>query len=181
MIDLAPLVVFFVGYMLGGLYWATGALMAATVVSLIAARIVLGHVSPVLASTAVLVLGFGALTIWLQDPRFIKIKPTIVYLLFAAVLLGGLLLGRSLIQLLLGEALKLTDEGWRVLTLRWGLFFIAMALLNEVVWRNFSETFWASFKLFGFPPMTVVFAAAQLFAVQKKHALVADASQNSSN
>jgi intracellular septation protein len=160
-IDLGPLLVFFAAYVLGDIYWATGMLMAAMLVAVVAARLLLGHVSPTLIATTLLVEGFGAMTLWLHDPSFIKMKPTIVNLIFAAVLLAGLVMGRSFLKLLLGEALRLTDEGWRLLTIRWALFFIALAILNEVVWRNLSEATWASFKVFGILPLTMVFFACQ--------------------
>jgi intracellular septation protein len=169
-IDLGPLLVFFVAYMAGGIYWATGALMVAMLVAVVAAWLILGHVSPTLLATLVLVQAFGAMTLWLQDPSFIKMKPTIVNLAFAAVLLGGLLVGKSLLQLLLGEALKLTEEGWRLLTLRWGIFFIALAILNEIVWRTMSEATWASFKVFGILPLTMLFFVTQLGLI-KQHSL----------
>jgi intracellular septation protein len=161
-IDFAPLLLFFVAYFALGIYWATGILMAATVASLIASRTLLGHVSPTLMVTTVVVVGFGALTLLLNDPRFIMIKPTIVNLVFAAFLFGGLLLKRPVLQLLLGQALQLTDEGWRKLTLRWAFFFLALAALNEIVWRNFSEATWASFKVFGILPLTLAFAVLQI-------------------
>jgi len=170
-IDFAPLLLFFVTYFALGIYWATGILMAATVVSLIASRALLGHISPALIVTTVVVLGFGALTLLLNDPRFIMIKPTIVNLVFAAFLFGGLLLGRPVLQLLLGEALRLTDEGWRKLTLRLACFFLALAVLNEIVWRNFSEATWASFKVFGILPLTLAFAVLQI-GLMRRYELV---------
>ncbi len=161
-IDLAPLLVFFAVYMTLGIYWATGALMGATVVSMIASWILVGHISATLFVTTALVVGFGALTLSFDDPRFIKMKPTIVNLLFAGFLFGGLLLKRPVLQYILGEALRLTDVGWRKLSLRWACFFLAMAVLNEIVWRNFSEGTWASFKVFGILPLTLGFAVLQL-------------------
>lgn len=169
-IDLGPLLIFFGAYLAGGIYWATGVLMVAMLVSLVAARIVLGHISPTLIATTVLVEVFGAMTLWLHDPRFIKMKPTIINLVFAAVLLGGLVLRKPLLQMLLGEALRLTDEGWRVLTMRWAAFFVGLAVLNEIVWRNFSEGIWASFKVFGILPLTMVFFAFQ-WGLIRRHAL----------
>lgn len=171
-IDLAPLLVFFATYLSLGIFWATGALMVATVVSLIASQRLLGRVSPTLIATAALVLGFGALTLFFNDPRFIQVKPTIINLLFAVVLLGGLLLKRPVLQTMLGEALRLTDAGWRKLTIRWAGFFLAMAMLNEIVWRNFSETAWASFKVFGILPLTLAFAVLQV-GLMKRHELPA--------
>ncbi len=143
--------------------------MGATVASMIASRILLGRISATLLLTTALVVGFGALTLWFKDPSFIKMKPTIINLLFAGVLLGGLAFGRIFLQPLLGQALSLTDVGWRKLTLRWGVFFIAMAALNEVIWRNFSEATWASFKVFGILPLTMLFFAAQLGLIQRHH------------
>lgn len=180
-IDLGPLLVFFGAYMFGGIYWATGALMASMLVSLVASRVVLGHISPTMIATAVLVIGFGAMTLWLQDPRFIKMKPTIINLLFAAVLLGGLVVGKPFLKLLLGEALRLTDEGWRLLTWRWALFFIALAVLNEVIWRNLSEPTWASFKVFGILPLTMVFFALQLGLIRRHSPESADTTDKSAN
>jgi intracellular septation protein len=161
-IDLAPLLVFFAVYMTLGIYWATGALMVATVVSMIASWVLVGHISATLIVTTALVVGFGALTLSFNDPRFIKMKPTIVNLLFAGFLFGGLLLKRPVLQYILGEALRLTDVGWRKLSLRWAWFFLAMAGFNEIVWRNFSEATWASFKVFGILPLTLGFAVLQL-------------------
>jgi intracellular septation protein len=170
LVDLAPLLIFFLVYLVAGIYWATGALMAASVISMIVSKLWLGHISATLILTTVLVVGFGGLTLWLNDPRFIKMKPTMVNLLFAVVLAGGLLVGRNLLQLLLGEAFRLTELGWRLLTYRWIGFFVALAVLNEIVWRNFSETTWASFKVFGILPITVVFAMLQ-FSLIQRHSL----------
>lgn len=169
-IDLAPLLIFFAVYMSLGIYWATGALMAATIVSLIASRRLLGRISPTLFVTTALVVGFGALTLFFNDPRFIQVKPTIVNLLFAAVLFGGLVLRRPVLQIVLGEALRLTDTGWRKLTIRWACFFLALAALNEIVWRNFSEATWASFKVFGIIPLTLAFAVLQIGLMQRHEA-----------
>jgi intracellular septation protein len=170
LVDLAPLALFFAVYMAAGIYWATGALMIATVISMIVSKLWLGHISATLVMTTVLVIAFGALTLWLNDPRFIKMKPTMVNLLFAVVLGGGLLAGRNFLQLLLGEAFRLTEVGWRKLTYRWIGFFLALAALSEIVWRNFSETAWASFKVFGILPITIAFAMLQIGLIQR-HAL----------
>jgi len=169
-IDLGPLLVFFGAYVMGGIYWATGVLMVAMLVALIAARVVLGHISPALIATTVLVEVFGAMTLWLHDPSFIKMKPTIINIAFGIVLLGGLAVGKPLLKLLLGEALRLTEEGWRSLTLRWGFFFFGLAALNEIVWRNFSEGTWATFKVFGILPLTMLFFALQ-WGLIRRHML----------
>jgi intracellular septation protein len=168
LIDFGPLVAFFATYYIAeryqpelGIYWATGVLMAATVAALAASRLLLGRFSLPPLVTAGLVVVFGGLTIWLQDPRFVMMKPTIINLLFAGVLGFGLVTGRSLLKLVMGEALKLTDEGWHKLSVRWLGFFIAMAVLNEVVWRNFSQPTWVNFKTWGILPLTFLFLVAQ--------------------
>ena len=175
-VDLGPLLVFFVAYLAGGIYWATGALMISMLFAVVAARVLLGHVSPTMLATLVLVEGFGAMTLWLHDPSFIKMKPTIINLLFAAVLLGGLAIGKSFLKVLLGEALRLTDQGWRILTFRWAGFFVALAGLNEFIWRNLSEATWASFKVFGILPLTIVFFACQWGLIRKHTEEAASAS-----
>lgn len=167
-VELGPLIVFFLTYAKTNIYWATGVLMAATVASLIASRVLFGHVSPMPIVTAVVVCIFGGLTFWLNDPSFIKMKPTIVNLLFAAVLGAGLATGRPFLKILFGEAFRLTEAGWRQLTLRWVSFFIAVAILNEIVWRNFSEAAWVNFKVFGILPLTMAFAVAQV-GLLKRH------------
>jgi intracellular septation protein len=166
-LDLAPLLIFFAAYMASNIYTATAVLMAATVVSMIVSRLWLGHISITLMMTTVLVVGFGALTLWLNDPSFIKMKPTMVNLLFAAALGGGLYTGRNFLQLLLGQAFRLTEEGWRKLTYRWIGFFLVMAVVNEIVWRHFSEATWASFKVFGILPITIIFAMLQVGLIQR--------------
>lgn len=161
MIELAPLVLFFVAYSRFDIYTATGVLMVATVASLVASKILLGKLSMMPLVTGAFVLFFGALTLWFSNETFIKVKPTIVYLCFAAPLLGGLLFRKSLLSHVLGEAIMLDEAGWRTLTLRWGLFFIVLAVLNELVWRNFSTSVWVSMKSFGFIPLTILFAVSQ--------------------
>lgn len=178
-IDVAPLLIFFAAYMTLGIYWATGVLMVTTVASMIASKLLLGQISASLLLTTGLVLGFGALTFWFNDPRFIKIKPTIIYSLFAVALLGGLLFRKPMLQHLLGEAFKLTESGWRTLSSRCGIFFLALAALNEIIWRNFSETTWASFKVFGFLPLTMLFFASQLGFMQRNQPPKPDTTNNS--
>lgn len=144
-----------------GLFEATGAFMIATILALFAGWRLDRKLPIMPLVSGVFVLAFGGLTLILADEFFIKIKPTIVNSLFAAILLGGLALRRSMLKPLLGSTLEMSDEGWNTLTLRWGLFFIALAVVNEIVWRNFSTDFWAGFKLFGVMPLTIVFALAQ--------------------
>jgi len=161
-VEVGPLVVFFVMNARAGIFWGTGGFMVATLISLVASRILFGRVPVMPLVTGLFVLVFGGLTIWLQDDHFIKIKPTIVNALFAAALFAGLLAGHSLLKIVFGEVFRLTDQGWRKLTIRWACFFTLLALLNEVVWRSFSTDVWVSFKVFGIMPLTMIFAIAQM-------------------
>jgi intracellular septation protein len=162
LVEVGPLVVFFVVNARAGIFWGTGIFMAATVVSLIASRILLGRIPVMPLVTGACVLVFGGLTLWLQDDHFIKIKPTIVNALFAGVLFAGLLSGQSFLKIVFGEVFRLTEDGWRKLTMRWACFFVFLAMLNEVVWRTFSTDVWVSFKVFGIMPLTMAFAVAQI-------------------
>ena len=112
--------------------------------------------------TVVVLTVFGGLTLYLQDETFIKLKPTIINSLFGAALIGGLFFGKSLLQIVMGPAFSLDDEGWKKLTFRWGLFFFFLAIVNEVVWRNFSESFWVGFKLWGMTGLSFLFIASQM-------------------
>ena len=142
---------------------ATAAFVLATLAAIILSRVKLGRVSPMLWISGALVVVFGALTVWFADPRFIQMKPTIVYATFAAVLGFGLLTGRPLLEGLLGSAYPgLSAEGWRKLTRNWAGFFVGMALLNEAVWRGTNWDFWVGFKLWGAIPLTLLFAGANV-------------------
>ncbi len=167
LIEVGPLVAFFAAYGRAGIYWATGVLMAATLVALIASWRLLGKISPVPVVTAVLVVVFGGLTFLLDDPRFIKMKPTMINLLFAGALIVGVAMGKSPLKLMLGEAFSLTAEGWRQLSYRWAAFFLVLAVANEFIWRNFSESAWVNFKVFGILPLTFVFAVAQIGLIRR--------------
>jgi intracellular septation protein len=160
-LDIGPLVLFFAANAKFGIYAATGAFMAAVLIALAVSYAMTRHVAVMPLVTAAIVLVFGSLTIVLHDDLFIKLKPTIIYVLFGGTLLVGLAFGKSFIGVLFDAVFDLTDEGWRKLTWRWGLFFLALAVLNEIVWRNFSTDFWVSFKLFGVVPLTFVFGALQ--------------------
>lgn len=144
-----------------GLFEATGAFMIATLAALVTGWVLERRLPVMPLVSGIFVVFFGGLTLVLADETFIKLKPTLVNTLFALILFGGLLTGRSLLKPLFGAAVQLTDQGWRKLTLRWALFFVLLAILNEIVWRNFSTDFWVSFKLFGIMPLTFIFAAAQ--------------------
>lgn len=143
------------------LFEATGAFMIATIISLVLGWSLERKLPVMPLVSGIFVLLFGGLTLYLADETFIKLKPTLVNTLFAVILFGGLLVGKSLLKPLFGAAVQLTDRGWRILTIRWAIFFVVLAILNEVVWRSFSTDFWVSFKLFGIMPLTFLFAAAQ--------------------
>jgi intracellular septation protein len=160
-LDLGPLILFFVANSRFGIFAATAVFMAAIVAALAVAYALTRHLPVMPLVTAIVVLVFGTLTLVLHDELFIKVKPTIIYVLFGGVLLGGLLFGKSLLGVVFDSVFHLTEEGWRKLTLRWALFFLALAVLNEIVWRNFSTDIWVSFKVFGVVPLTFLFAASQ--------------------
>jgi len=160
LIELGPLVAFFAANWLGGIFWGTGVFMAATAVSLAVSWALTGKLAMVPLVSAVFVAVFGALTLWLHSDLFIKVKVTLVNVLFGVVLLGGAAMGRSYLKLIMGEAVKLQEKAWLTLSIRWGVFFLAMAALNEIVWRTFSTDQWVNFKVFGLLPLTLVFALA---------------------
>src|SRR4051794_10592239 len=146
----------------GPIFVATGLFMAATGIALIASWLLLRTLPIMPMVSGVVVFIFGALTLYLQDDVFIKTKPTIVNTLFGGVLLGGLFFGRSLLGYVFDSAFRLDAEGWRKLTFRWGLFFIFLAIVNEVVWRNFSTDAWVTFKVWGIMPITLLFTFSQM-------------------
>ena len=166
-LEVAPLVVFFAVNSYRGIFWGTGAFMAATIISLVVSRSLLGRIPVMPFVSGIFVVTFGTLTLILQDSLFIKLKPTIVNGLFSAILFGGLMFNRPLLKPLMGDVFQLAPQGWVVLTFRWACFFAVLAVLNEVVWRYFSESFWISFKLWGIMPLTMVFAIAQLGVLQR--------------
>lgn len=169
LIDFAPLLIFFVvNFMVGGdqlsrVVAATAAFMLATAIAMGVSRWKTGTISPMLWMSGALVLVFGGLTIYFHDETFIKIKPTIIYLMFSSVLFFGLATGRPLLQQLLETAYPgLSAKGWRQLTINWSIFFLVQAALNELVWRNASWDFWVAYKLWGAVPLTILFALANM-------------------
>jgi intracellular septation protein len=176
-LELGPLMVFFfansrgewlaetfpaLGALGGPLFVATGLFMIATAIALTVSWLLVRSLPIMPLVSGVVVFVFGALTLWLQDEVFIKMKPTIVNTLFGVVLLGGLAFGKSLLGYVFNEAFKLDAEGWRKLTLRWGVFFLFLALVNEVVWRMFSTDAWVAFKVWGIMPITLIFTFSQM-------------------
>lgn len=176
-LELGPLMVFFFGNSRGEqlaeafpalagfggpIFIATALFMVAITISLTVSWAMTRTLPMMPLITGIVVLVFGGLTLFLQDELFIKLKPTIVNGLFGSLLLGGLLFGKSLLGHVFGAVFKLDTQGWRILTLRWGLFFFFLALLNEVVWRNFSTDFWVAFKVWGMFPITMVFTLLQM-------------------
>jgi intracellular septation protein len=169
-VELGPLVVFFLMNSRAGIFWGTGCFIVATLISLAASRILFGRIPVMPLVSAFVVVIFGGLTLWLQDELFIKLKPTIVNGIFASVLFGGLFFGKSLLSYLFGDVFSLNEEGWRKLTFRWACFFVFLAVLNEFAWRLLTTDQWVSFKVFAIMPITMVFAISQVGLLQR-HAL----------
>jgi intracellular septation protein len=160
-LDIGPLVLFFAANSKFGIFAATGAFMVAALTALAVGYVMTRRIEVMTLVTAVIVVVFGTLTLVLHDETFIKLKPTIIYALFGLTLLGGYALNKPLLAIVFDAMFHLTAEGWRKLTLRWALFFLVMAVVNEAVWRTQTTQFWVNFKLFGFPPLTFLFAALQ--------------------
>lgn len=175
-LELGPLAVFFFANAKGDLvaewlpflsgmepiFIATACFMVATIISLTVSRLKFGKLPVMPLISGVVVFVFGTLTLYLQDDTFIKMKPTIVNALFGSILLVGLMFGKSLLGYVFDSVFQLNAEGWRILTLRWGIFFFFLAIVNEVVWRNFSTDMWVNFKVFGVMPITMIFGAFQM-------------------
>lgn len=191
-LELGPLLIFFFANLRGEwlidvfpalgsigdpIFLATFLFMIATCIALAVSWILTRSLPMMPLVSGVVVLVFGALTLYLQDEIFIKMKPTIVNGLFAAVLLGGLMFGKALLGYVFEAAFKLDAEGWRKLTLRWGLFFVFLAILNEVVWRNFSTDFWVAFKVWGTMPITIAFTLSQMPLIMRHSLPERDKSQ----
>jgi intracellular septation protein len=166
-LELGPLALFFIAYGRLGIFAATGVLMASVLVTLGVSYAMLRRFPIMPLITAVIVLIFGSLTLVLHDETLIKIKPTALYILFGAALFVGLWLKKPLLKILFDGALHVTDEGWRKLTWRWAFFFLALAVLNEIVWRTQTTDMWVKFKTFGFLPLTLLFALAQAPLIMK--------------
>ncbi len=169
-LDLGPLLIFFAAFKYLGIFPATAAFMVAVLVALAIGYVLEKKLSPMPIFTAVLVVIFGGLTLYLQNDLFIKMKPTVLYAFFGALLLGGLRFNRLFIKYVFGQAFELTDTGWIKLTVRWGIFFLVLAALNEAVWRTTSTETWVAFKVWGIIPLLFLFALAQTPLVMRHQA-----------
>ena len=167
LIDIGPLAVFFIFYTRSGLQASILPFMVATVIAVLFFYILEKKIPIMPTVGAGIVLLFGGLTIYFDNDVFFKMKPTIINLLFAVILYGGILINKPLLKYLLGAALKLEEEGWKILTQRWIGFFIALAILNEVVWRTQSTDIWVNFKVFGILPITFIFTMTQFPLIKK--------------
>tara|TARA_B100001250_G_scaffold81816_1_gene67519 strand:+ start:261 stop:803 length:543 start_codon:yes stop_codon:yes gene_type:complete len=168
LIDIGPLAVFFIFYKINGdLIDAILPLMVATVIAILASYILEKKIPIMPTFGAGVLLIFGGLTLLFDNKIFIFMKPTIINFIFAAILYGGIILKKPLLKYLLGSALKLEEEGWNTLTHRWIAFFVALAILNEIVWRTMSEDLWVNFKVFGILPITIIFTMTQIPLIKK--------------
>ena len=166
-LDLGPLLIFFAAFKYLGIFAATGAFMAAVLAALVIGYVLEKKLSPMPIFTAVLVLIFGGLTLYLKNDLFIKMKPSVLYVVFGVVLLGGLRFNRLFIKYVFGQAFELDETGWKKLTIRWGIFFLVLAVLNEAIWRTTSTETWVAFKVWGIIPLWFLFALAQTPLVMK--------------
>ena len=167
LIDIGPLAVFFIFYSRSDLKSAIIPFMIATIIAVLFSYIMEKKIPIMPTVGAFIILIFGGLTIYFDNEVFFKMKPTIINLLFALILYGGVIVKKSLLKFLLGAAIKLEDEGWKILTQRWISFFIALAVLNEIVWRTQSTDIWVNFKVFGILPITFIFTMTQFPLIKK--------------
>ena len=172
-LDFGPLILFFIVNGRAGIFWATGVFMAAVVVAILVSYALIRRFPIMTLVTALIVVVFGTLTIVLQNDVFVKMKTTIIYLLFATVLAAGVVLKKPFLEIAFDSVFHLTEEGWQKLTIRWIAFFVAMAIVNEIVWRTQTTDTWVAFKTFGFIPLTFVYALAQ-FPLMQKYAVNPD-------
>ena len=166
-VDIGPLAVFFIFYTRSDLQSAILPFMIATVIAVIFSYITEKKIPIMLTVGAVIILTFGGLTLYFDNDVFFKMKPTIINLLFAGILITGSIMNKPLLKFLFGGALKLQNEGWDILTKRWIGFFIALAVLNEIIWRTQSTDVWVNFKVFGILPLTFIFTLTQFSIIKK--------------
>ena len=167
LIDIGPLAVFFIFYSRSGLQASILPFMIATIIAVLFSYILEKKIPIMPTVGATIVLIFGGITIYFDNEVFFKMKPTIINISFAAILWGGMIVKKPLLKFLLGAAIKLEDIGWKILTQRWIAFFIALAILNEIVWRTQSTDIWVNFKVFGILPITFIFTMTQFPLIKK--------------
>ena len=177
-IDLGPLLVYLLAYWFTKhVILSTAAFMGATALAILASKLLHGRISAMLWFSGVMVLVLGGLTVWFHDPRFIQMKPTIYYLMVAAILAFGMITDRPMLKMVLGQAYPgLSDIGWAKLTRNWAIFFVLMAIANEAVWRSTSMDFWLGYKLWGAMPATLLFAIANI-PMLMRHGLTAETAE----
>lgn len=168
-LDFGPLLVFFAAFHYfkrnnpdEAIIWAAGVLAVAATIALAYSWIKHKHTSPILIFSTVVIGAFALLALLFDDKRIIFMKPTFMNTLFGIAVLGGMLFKKNFIQLMMRSAFDMEDKYWTVQAIRWALFFFAMAILNEIIWRNTSESFWTGFKVFGFFPLTILFTLSQI-------------------
>lgn len=166
-LEMGPLLLFFLAFKYADIMLATGILIATTLLSLGIIYAIERKLAPMLMITGAMVTIFGGMTIFLNDTTFMQIKPTIINLLFASILLGGLVLKKPMLKYVLNYALQLEERGWWLLSLRWGIFFLFLAALNEYIWRSYPLDFWVKFKVFGVFACTLVFTFCQIPLIQR--------------
>lgn len=173
-IDFGPLLVFFVAFHYfkrenpdEALIWAAGVLAAAAVAALLYAWLKFKHTSPILIFSTIVIGGVALAAFIFDDKRFVFMKPTVMNTIFGIAILGGVVFKKNVIKMFMGSAFELPDDKWNIMAIRWALFFFVLAVLNEFIWRNFSEEFWANFKVFGFFPITLLFTLFQIPFLQK--------------
>lgn len=180
-VDFGPIAIFVLVYNVlrqnnpdGAIYIAAAVFTVAAIIALVYSRLKLGKLSGMLIFTTLIIVITVSLAFFFKDPRFIYMKPTVINAVFGAVTIGGVFVGKNVIKLMMGEAFELPVKAWNTLAIRWGLFFFAMAALNEVVWRTQTEAFWANFKLLGFLPLTFIFGLSQVPFLMKHGKMAAD-------
>ena len=167
LVDIGPLAVFFIFYTRSDLQSAILPFMIATIIAVLFSYITEKKIPIMPTVGAFIILVFGGLTLYFNNDTFFKMKPTIINLLFAGILLVGNFMNKPLLKFLFSGALKLQDEGWNILSKRWVGFFISLAILNEIIWRTQSTDFWVTFKVFGILPLTFIFTIAQISIIKK--------------
>lgn len=169
--ELLPLVLFFIFYRKFDIFMATSVLVGSSVISLLALYLWEKKISKMILFSALLSAFFGGITIYSNDATFIKIKPTILYTAFAITILVGRIMGKNLLASLMGHAFNMPDKQWASFTYGWVLFFLLLASLNEIIWRNFGEDAWVNFKVFGIIPLNIIFISGQFYCYRKYLAL----------